>query len=111
MMNMWRELAAVLPLDADHEDELRLLVDVERAILLAETIQADLLPLCVTVFLDIGLGTFEDDATLLLVCLCKNVSAGFFETLISMKIYDGDFVFRPERWLMLATASTREPSR
>ena len=58
-----------LPLDAEHKDELRLLLDVERAILLAETTKTDLLPLCFTVLLDIGFGTLENDASLLLVCL------------------------------------------
>lgn len=56
-------------LDADNEDELGLGGDVEGARLLGLTREADLLALLVTVLLDVGLGTLEDDTTLLLVGL------------------------------------------
>jgi len=56
-------------LDADDEDELGLGGDVERAILLGETGETDLLALVLTVLLDVLLGTLEDDATLLLAGL------------------------------------------
>ena len=56
-------------LDTDNEDELGLGGDVEGARLLGLTREADLLALLVTVLLDVGLGTLEDDTTLLLVGL------------------------------------------
>lgn len=56
-------------LDADDEGELGLGRDVERTLLLGDTLQADLLALCIAVLLDVGLGALEDDLTLLLVGL------------------------------------------
>jgi len=60
-----------IPLDADNEDDLGLGRDVVRARLLGLTSKADLLALLVAVLLDIGLGTLEDDLTLLLVGLIQ----------------------------------------
>lgn len=56
-------------LDTDNEDELGLSRDIEGTLLLAQTSQADLLTLSITVLLDIRLGTLEDDSTLALVGL------------------------------------------
>ena len=56
-------------LDADDEGELGLGRDVERTLLLGDTLQADLLALCIAVLLDVGLGALEDDLALLLVGL------------------------------------------
>lgn len=53
-------------LDTDNEDELRLSWDVVAALLLRNARQADLLTLCVTVLLDVGLGALEDLVALLL---------------------------------------------
>lgn len=55
-----------LPLDTDDKDQLGLGRDVEGVLLFTQAAEADLLPLCVSVFLDILLGTLEDDAALLL---------------------------------------------
>ena len=55
--------------DTQHEDELVLVGYVEGTILLAQTSESDLLALGVAILLDVGLGTLEDDTTLLLVCL------------------------------------------
>lgn len=63
-MNGWH-----IPLDADDEDQLRLLRDVELAGLLGNTSKADLLALSIAVLLDVLLGTLEDDTALLLVGL------------------------------------------
>ncbi|CAC9887446.1 unnamed protein product [Aureobasidium pullulans] len=54
-------------LDADNEGKLGLGRDVERTLLLGDTLEADLLALCITVLLDVGLGALEDDLALLLV--------------------------------------------
>jgi len=56
-------------LDTDNEDQFGLSRNIERTFLLAQAGQADLLALCFAIFLDIGLGTLEDDPALLLVCL------------------------------------------
>ena len=56
-------------LDADNEGKLGLGRDVERTLLLGDTLQADLLALCIAVLLDVGLGALEDDLALLLVGL------------------------------------------
>lgn len=56
-------------LDADNEGKLGLGRDVERTLLLGDTLEADLLALCITVLLDVGLGALEDDLALLLVGL------------------------------------------
>ena len=61
-------------LDADDEDQLRLVRDVERALLLGDARETDLLTLCVPVLLDVRLGTLEDGGTLLLVGLAVEVS-------------------------------------
>jgi hypothetical protein len=61
-------------LDTDNEGELGLSGDVERALLLGDTLKADLLTLCIAVLLDVGLGALEDNLTLLLVGLdCLSV--------------------------------------
>ena len=56
-------------LDADNEGKLGLGGDVERTLLLGDTLQADLLALSIAVLLDVGLGALEDDLALLLVGL------------------------------------------
>ena len=61
-------------LDADHEDELGLLLNVESTVLARETGEADLLTLCIAVLLDVGLGALEDSLALLLVGLASKVS-------------------------------------
>lgn len=58
-----------LPLDTDNEDKLRLVRDVEVALLAGDTTETDLLTLSVAVLLNVGLGTFEDSSALLLVGL------------------------------------------
>jgi hypothetical protein len=50
-----------LPLDADHEDELGFGGDIVGAFFLADAGETDLLTLGIAVFLDVGLGTLEDD--------------------------------------------------
>jgi hypothetical protein len=69
-------------LDTDNEGELGLSGDVERALLLGDTLKADLLALCITVLLDVGLGALEDNLTLLLVglnCLSVKVELLLFD--------------------------------
>ena len=63
-----------IPLDADEEDQLVLSWDVGLAALASETAKTDLLALGIAVLLDVGLGTLEDDTTLLLVGLGCTVS-------------------------------------
>jgi hypothetical protein len=58
-----------LPLDTDHEDQFLLSRDVERTILLGQTLKADLLTLLVAVLLNVLLRTLEDNAALLLLGL------------------------------------------
>ena len=58
-----------IPLDTDNEDQLLLSRDIERAILLRQTVEADLLALCVAVLLHVLLSTLEDDCALLLLRL------------------------------------------
>ena len=50
-----------LPLDAEHEDELGFGGDIVGAFFLADAGETDLLTLGIAVFLDVGLGTLEDD--------------------------------------------------
>lgn len=57
------------PLDTNNKDQLSLSRDIVGAFLLAQPREPDLLALCIAVLLDVGLGTLEDDATLLLVGL------------------------------------------
>jgi len=54
-------------LDADNEGKLGLGGDVERTLLLGDTLEADLLALSIAVLLDVGLGALEDNLALLLV--------------------------------------------
>jgi len=65
----WLWCNLVDTLDTNHEDKFVLVRNVEGAISLSQTSKADLLALCVTVFLDVLLGTLEDDTTLLLLSL------------------------------------------
>jgi hypothetical protein len=58
-----------IPLDTDDKDQLGLFGNVEGAGLAALASKADLLTLRIAVLLDVGLGTLEDDTTLLLVGL------------------------------------------
>jgi hypothetical protein len=64
---LWVDL--VYTLNTDNKGKLGLGRDSEGSLLLGETVEADLLTLCVTVLLDVGLGTLEDDLSLLLVGL------------------------------------------
>ena len=64
---LWRNLVDTL--DAENEDELVLVWNVEGTILLAQASESDLLTLGIAILLDIGLGALEDDTTLLLVGL------------------------------------------
>ena len=57
------------PLDTDNEDKLRLVRDVEVALLAGDTTETDLLTLSIAVLLDVGLGTLENGRALLLVGL------------------------------------------
>jgi hypothetical protein len=63
-----------VPLDSDHEDQLGLLINEEVALLSGKTSKSDLLPLGITVLLDVGLSALEDNTTLLLVGLDEIVS-------------------------------------
>ena len=58
-------LPADLPLDAHDEHKLGLAGNIVGAILLAQSRETDLLTLCIAIFLHIGLGTLENDASLL----------------------------------------------
>ena len=60
-----------IPLDTDYKDKLRLSRNVVGAFLLSNARKADLLPLCVAVFLYIFLGPLEDDGSFLLVILLR----------------------------------------
>ena len=56
-------------LDTDNEDELGLTLNEEAALLASNAVETDLLALSGAVLLNVGLGTLEDDTTLLLVGL------------------------------------------
>ena len=58
-----------IPLDTDDEDKFGLLLNVECAILSAQSTKSDLLTLCIAILLDVGLGTLEDGLALVLVGL------------------------------------------
>jgi len=58
-------------LDSDNKDQLGLFLNVEGSALSAQSSKSDLLTLCITVFLDVLLSSFEDYAPLLLVGLYK----------------------------------------
>lgn len=62
-------------LDTDNEDELGLTLNEEAALLASDAVEADLLALSGAVLLDVGLGTLEDNTTLLLVGLYYSQSA------------------------------------
>ena len=57
------------PFDADNEDKRWLGGNVERAVLLAQASQTDLLTLGIAVLLDVGFSALEDDLTLFFVGL------------------------------------------
>jgi hypothetical protein len=61
-------------LDTDDKGELSLIRDIKLSLFLGDTSKADLLALCVAVFLDVLFGALEDDFTLLLVGLRLLVS-------------------------------------
>ena len=65
-----------VPLDADDEGKLGLLLNIHAAILSAQSSESDLLTLCITVLLDVRLGTLEDGFALVLVGLPSAVSRG-----------------------------------
>jgi hypothetical protein len=58
-----------LPLNTDDEDQSVFGRNIEGTLLLGKASKADLLTLCVTILLDVLLGTLEDYATLLLLSL------------------------------------------
>jgi len=68
-------------LNTNNKDQFLLGWDVERTILLGQTLKTNLLTLCVAVFLHILLGTLEDDTTLLLLGLLLLLKLG--RTLLS----------------------------
>jgi len=68
-------------LNTNNKDQFLLGWDVERTILLGQTLKTNLLTLCVAVFLHILLGTLEDDTTLLLLGLLLLLELG--RTLLS----------------------------
>ena len=55
----------ISPLDTDDKHQLRLIRNVISAFLFAQTVEANLFPLGITILLDIGFGTLEDDSTFL----------------------------------------------
>lgn len=59
-------------LDTDNEDELGFTLNEEAALLASNAVEADLLALSGAVLLDVGLGTLEDNTTLLLVGLYES---------------------------------------
>jgi hypothetical protein len=63
-------------LDTDDKDKLGFSRDVERAVRLRGASKADLFAFCVTVLLNVGFGTLEDDFTLLLVLLLDMLARG-----------------------------------
>ena len=69
---------AILPLDADNEDESGFGRHVVRALLLAQASQTDLLALGLTILLDILLGPLENNAALLFVGLFDFESAVYY---------------------------------
>lgn len=71
----WLGCHLVDTLDSHNEDKLVLLLNVEVSFLSGQSGKSDLLTFLVSVFLYIGLGTLEDDASLLLVGLSKHVSS------------------------------------
>jgi len=82
--------------DTDNEDQLILSRDVESTILFRETGETNLLTLLITVFLNVLLGTLEDDTTLLLVGLlslldlCKLLLSGLLLALALLQEGLGD---------------------
>lgn len=62
-------------LDTDNEDELGLTLNEEAALLASNAVEANLLALSGAVLLDVGLGTLEDNTTLLLVGLYESLLA------------------------------------
>lgn len=90
-----------IPLDTDNENQLGLVWNVERAVLLADAGKTDLLALSITVFLNIGFRALEDDATLLLVGLNGDTSQ-YKRISNNLKLYTRQVLstnFSPERWL------------
>jgi hypothetical protein len=69
-----KSAAENLPLDANDKDKLGLLFNVERPTLSGYASESDLLTLCISVLLDVGLSVLEDDLALLLVLLLQIVS-------------------------------------
>lgn len=79
VVSIWRKstcssrAARNVPFDAENEDKLGLGRDVVAAILFAQTSETDLLAFCISVLLDVGFGTFEDDSTFFLPSLQMRV--------------------------------------
>jgi hypothetical protein len=63
-----------LPLDSNDKDKLGLLFNIKRPTLSGYSSESDLLTLSISVLLDVGLGTLEDDFALLLVLLLHLLS-------------------------------------
>ena len=100
------------PLDADHENELRLSGHVVRSFLLAQACKPDLLALCIAVLLHVLLGTLEDNTALLFLGLFKQaVSAKPTSDFNARAEAYSSRRFSPERWLTKAAALARRPSR
>lgn len=75
----WLGCHLVDTLDSDDKDKLVLLLHIERSLLSAQSSKSDLLTFLVAVLLDVGFGSLEDDASLLLVGLLS-----FFDVGISL---------------------------
>jgi hypothetical protein len=87
-------------LDTDNENKLGLGRDIEAALLLRDAGEANLLALCIAVFLDVLLSTLEDGLALLLVGLIRSeLATKFFRSVLGVGEDSNDF--RPERWLTL----------
>ena len=86
-----------IPFDANNEGELGFSLDVVGALLLAQAGETDLLALCIAVFLDVGLGALEDDATLLLLSLLRDTCQLEYSRTQSEVVIDSHGRFRPER--------------
>ena len=63
-----------VPFDANNEDKRWLGGNVERAVLLAQASETDLLTLSIAVLLDVGFSALEDDLALFFVGLFLGVS-------------------------------------
>lgn len=90
-------------LDADNEHQLALSGDVGSIVLLGSAGETDLLTLSIAVLLDVLLSTLEDDTTLLLVGLIRNVMLAKLFLCHTCSPNDVYFrqIIRPERRLII----------